>query len=208
MALCAVVFADDIKFEAIVDKKDAAIGETAQLSLTFYGTQNVPAPDIGNIEGCDLHYLGPSTTMTVINGTVSTSITHMYMVQPLRMGKFQLGPFSFKFEGNNYKSNSVFLAVSAERPVQAKEEAKSAPAGKEENVMDSLELKDRLFLTLKIDKTRAYVNELIPVVIKFYSNNLNVSDIQLPAFNQEDFSKAQFEEPKQYRERMGGLLFD
>lgn len=205
------VYADDIKFDASIDKKTVAIGETAQLGLTFYGTQNVPAPDIGNIEGCDVHYLGPSTMMTVINGTVSTSITHMYKVQPLRMGKFQFGPFNFKFEGNTYKSNTAFLTVSEEKPKPTKVEEPEEKAGGGvggENILDSLELKDRLFLTLKVDKTRAYVNEIIPVTIKFYGNNLNISDIQLPAFNQEGFSKAQFEEPKQYRERMGGLLFD
>lgn len=200
------VFAEEVKFEASIDKNSVAIGETAQLGLTFYGTQNVPAPDIGNIDGCEVRYLGPSTMMTVINGAVSTSITHMYKVQPLRMGKFQFGPFSFKYEGNTYKSNSAFLTVSEEKPKEIKEEAREAVAG--ENILDSLELKDRLFMTLKADKSRAYTNELIPVTIKFYSNNLNISDIQLPSFNQEGFSKAQFEEPKQYRERMGGLLFD
>lgn len=198
--------AEDIKFEASIDKKNVAIGETAQLGLTFYGTQNVPAPDIGNIEGCDIRYLGPSTMMTVINGAVSTSITHMYKVQPLRMGKFQFGPFNFKYEGNTYASNTAFLTVSEEKPKELKEEAKEA--GGQENIVDSLDLKDRLFLTLKVDKNRAYVNEIIPVTIKFYGNNLNVSDIQLPTFSQEGFSKAQFDEPKQYRERMGGLIFD
>jgi hypothetical protein len=205
---CALASADDIKFEAGFDKKSVAIGESAQLGLTFYGTQNVPAPDIGNIDGCDVRYLGPSTMMTVINGTVSSSVTHMYKVQPLRMGKFQFGPFSFKYDGNSYKSNTAFLEVSAEKPrPQPRQEPKAAAIG-EENILDSLDLRDRLFLILKLDKTRAYVNEIIPVTIKFYSNNLNISDIQLPAFEQSDFSKAQFEEPKQYRERMGGLLFD
>jgi hypothetical protein len=197
--------ADDVKFEASLDKKTAAIGDSVQLGLTFYGTQNMPAPDIGNIEGCDIRYLGPSTTMTVINGTVTNSITHMYRIQPLRMGKFQLGPFSFKYSGDSYKSNPVFLTVSEERPKQA--QASNTAAG-QEDMVESLDLKDRLFLTMKVDKTRAYVNELIPVIIKFYSNNLNVSDIQLPEFNQEGFSKAQFEDPKQTREHMGGLVFD
>jgi hypothetical protein len=202
-ALSAIAFADEIKFDASIDKKSVAIGETAQLGLTFYGTHNVPAPDIGNIDGVEVRYLGPSTTMTVINGVVSSSITHMYKVQPLRLGKFQLGPFTFKYEGNAYKSNPVFLTTSEEKP---KEE--TTPAEGEESIVESLDLKDRLFLTLKIDKNNAYINELIPVIIKLYVNRLNVSDIQLPVFGQEGFSKAQFEEPKQYRERMGGLLYD
>ncbi|MDD5173531.1 MAG: BatD family protein [Candidatus Omnitrophica bacterium] len=195
--------AEDIKFEAGIDKKTVAIGESAQLGLTFYGTQNVPAPDIGNIDGCEVRYLGPSTMMTVINGTVSNSVTHMYKIQPLRLGKFQFGPFTFKYDGNTYTSSIAFLTVTEEK-------ARQEPFKKEdeENIIDSLDIKDRLFLTLKLDKTKAYVNEIVPVVIKIYVNRMNVSDIQLPTFNQEGFSKAQFEDPKQYRERMGGLLYD
>lgn len=196
--------ADEIKFEASIDKKSVAIGETAQLGLTFLGTQNVPAPDIGNIDGCEVRYLGPSTMMTVINGTVSSSITHMYKIQPLRLGNFQFGPFTFKYEGNTYKSNIAYLAVSEEKP---KEQARP-PDTTDDSIMETLDLKDRLFLTLKVNKTRAYVNELIPVTIKLYVNRLNVSDIQLPDIGQEGFSKAQFEEPKQYRERMAGSLYD
>ena len=195
--------ADDIKFEAGLDKQTVAIGESAQLGLTFYGTQNVPAPDIGNIDGCEVRYLGPSTMMTVINGTVSNSVTHMYKVQPLRLGKFQLGPFTFKYEGNTYTSSIAFLTATEER-------IKTEPVKtvSEENIIDSLDIKDRLFLTLKLDKSTAYVNEIVPVTIKVYVNRMNVSDIQLPTFNQEGFSKAQFSDPKQYRERMGGLLYD
>ncbi|MCX5667293.1 MAG: BatD family protein [Candidatus Omnitrophica bacterium] len=201
--LCGVACAEDIKFEAGIDKKTVAIGESAQLGLTFYGTQNVPAPDIGNMDGCEVRYLGPSTMMTVINGVVSNSITHMYKVQPLRLGKFQFGPFTFKYEGNTYTSSIAFLTATEEK-------IRQEPVKKEgeENIIDSLDIKDRLFLTLKLDKTEAYVNEIVPVTIKVYVNRMNVSDIQLPAFNQEGFSKAQFEDPKQYRERMGGLLYD
>lgn len=206
MAVFAVAtraHAEDIKFEVGIDKKTVAIGESAQLGLTFYGTQNVPAPDIGNIDGCEVRYLGPSTMMTVINGNVSNSITHMYKVQPLRLGKFQLGPFAFKYGGNTYTSSIAFLTATEEK-------VKQEPVKREyeEDIIDSLDIKDRLFLTLKLDKDKAYINEIVPVTIKVYVNRMNVSDIQLPTFNQEGFSKAQFEEPKQYRERMGGLLYD
>ncbi|MFA5500159.1 MAG: BatD family protein [Candidatus Omnitrophota bacterium] len=117
----ALGHAEDIKFEASIDKKTVAIGESAQLGLTFYGTQNVPAPDIGNIEGCDVRYLGPSTMMTVINGSVSTSITHMYKIQPLRMGRFQFGPFTFKYEGIHTgptRRSLPYQRKNQERPVK------------------------------------------------------------------------------------------
>ena len=71
-----------------------------------------------------------------------------------------------------------------------------------------MNLEDRMFVTLNLDKPTAYVNELIPVTVKLYVNRMNVSDIQLPAFSQEGFSKVEFKEPKQYRENMNGLTYD
>jgi len=157
-AFTALAAAEDVKFETSLDKNRVVIGEAAQLGLSFYGTQSMPAPDIGNIEGLDIHYTGPSTMMTVINGRVSTSITHMYTVLPLKIGKFQLGPFSFRYKGNSYVSNMVFLEVGEEKVLAAKSE--------EPDTMERFNLENRIFLELKLDKETAYVNELIPVTVK------------------------------------------
>ncbi|MCX5686775.1 MAG: BatD family protein [Candidatus Omnitrophica bacterium] len=203
LILCSaanIVFAADIKFEVSLDKDKIAIGETAQLGLSFQGTQSMPAPDIGNIAGLEVRYIGPSTMMTVINGQVSSSVTHMYTILPLRVGKFQLGPFSFKYKGNNYTSGMAFLDVSTER-VAPKEAAPEA-------ILEKMNLEDRLFVTLEIGKQTAFVNELIPVKVKFYVYRLNVSDIQLPVFSQEGFSKIEFKEPKQYRENLNGTIYE
>lgn len=195
--------AREVKFEASVDNAAIALGERAQLGLTFYGTQSMPAPDLGNIDGFEARYLGPSTMMTVLNGRVSSSITHMYALVPLKTGKFQVGPFSFNYQGNTYTSNIVFVEVTEEA------RAKPAPsAAQEPDITDTINFGDRLFATLAADKATAYVNELVPVTVKLYVNRLNVSDIQLPAFAQEGFSKIEFREPKQYRETLGGVLYD
>ena len=200
LALTGPAIAKDVKFELNLDKQRTAIGENAQLGLSFYGTQSVPAPDIGNIPGLEIHYVGPSTMMTVINGQVSSSITHMYTVQPLKIGKFQIGPLSFKYKNDTYSSNMIFLEVSEERIAPKEKEEASTP--------EKLNLDDRIFVTLDAGKAQSYVNELIPVTVKLYVNRLNVSDIQLPAFDQEGFSKVDFKEPKQYREQRDGLIYD
>lgn len=202
--VAASLYASTKKFEISIDKSKVAIGEKAQLGISFYGTQSMPAPDVGNISGLDIRYVGPSTMMTVINGQVSTSITHLYSVQPLKTGKFQIGPFSFKYKSENYKSNIVFLEVSEEKaPAPLPQQRTRTTVSNE-----PLDLGDRMFLTLYADKTVAYVNELIPVTVKLYVNRLNVNDIQLPTFAQENFSKVEFREPKQFRERLNGLLYD
>ncbi len=193
--------AADKKFVVNLDRNRVSIGEKAQLGLSFYGTQSMPAPDLGNIDGLDVRYVGPSTMMTVINGQVSSSITHMYSIQPLKIGKFQLGPFTFKYKGDDYSSNLVFLEAVDERVAPI---AQASGA----NMLQQFNMGDRIYLTLFVDKPAAYANELIPVTVKLYVNRLNVSDIQLPSFDQAGFSKVEFKEPKQYRERVGGALYD
>jgi len=200
-AIAGTALAADKKFEVSLDKPKVSIGEKVQLGLSFYGTQSMPAPDLGAIDGLDIRYIGPSTMMTVLNGQVSSSITHMYSVQPLKIGKFQLGPFAFKFKADSYLSNMVFLESVEERVVPIAQAARN-------QTVEGLGLSDRLFVTLNTDKPAAYVNELIPVTVKFYVNRLNVSDIQLPTFIQEGFSKVEFKEPRQFRERLGGIVYD
>ena len=200
------VLAREVKFEASIDKRQVAIGESAQLGLTFYETQTVPVPDLGKIDGFDARYLGPSTMMTVINGKMSSSITYMYSIVPLKVGRFQLGPFSFDYKGDSYKSNVVAIEVVEERAPQPAVPMAAAPQAAA--LPEHFNLEDRIFLTLSAAKTSAYVNELVPVTVKLYVNRLNVSDIQLPTFGQEGFSKAEFKEPKQYQEHLGGVLYD
>lgn len=199
-SLTGFAFAKDVKFEVSLDRNGAQLGETAQLGLSFYGTQSMPAPDIGNIPGLEIRYIGPSTMMTVISGRVSNSITHMYTVLPLKIGKFQLGPFSFNYKNDSYSSNIVFLEVTEEKIAVKVRDQRS--------ISENLNLEDRIFLTLDAGKTTAYVNELIPVTVKLYVNRLNVSDIQLPTFGQEGFSKVEFSEPKQYKEETLGVVYD
>ncbi|MBN1526231.1 MAG: protein BatD [Candidatus Omnitrophica bacterium] len=198
--------ADNVKFEATVDRGVIALGESAQIGLAFYGTQEMPSPEIGEIDGFETRYVGPTTMMTVINGRISTSVTHIYRLTPLRTGKFQIGPFSFTYRGNNYTSNAVSLEVVEEKaavqPRRVQRIEEEAPA------IDAEDFKDRIFLTLSAAKTSAFVNELVPVTVKLYVNRLNVSDIQLPTFAQEGFSKIEFKEPRQTSEMLGGLMYD
>ena len=205
LALSVVYAADakELRFEVSLDKPQVAIGTAAKLGLSFYGTQSIPAPDLGNIDGLEVRYMGPSTMMTVLNGQVSSSITHMYSVLPLRLGKFQLGPFAFTYKSDNYKSNMVFLEVTETKPIVPK-----AIKERDEAMPVKLDIQDRVLLTLEAAKQVAYVNELIPITVKLYVNRMNVSDIQLPAFAQESFSKIEFKEPKQYKENMNGALYD
>ncbi len=209
-ALCLVstASASDIQFEVTVDRNKIALGEALQLSLSFHGTQSVSAPSIDKIEGFDSRYLGPSTMVSIVNGVVTSSITHVYTLIPLKTGTFTIGPFSAEVQGKTLTSKPITIVVvsapSGGQPYprqQTQEEPSTTKISAEE-------LKDRIFLILSAGKRKAYLNEIMPLTIKLYVNRLGVRDIQFPVIETNDFSVEKFGQPKQYREEFGGVLYD
>lgn len=204
-ALCPMLFASDIQFEVSVDRKVVSLGESLQLNLTFHGTQNVPGPDIREIDGFQVRYLGPSTRMSIVNGRVSTSITHIYTLMPLKTGTFQIGPFSVSYQGETFSSEPITIEV-VSGPSPPKPGVQEPGIG--EGVIREEQLKDRIFLTIEAGKTELYVNEPMPLSIKLYIDRLAVRDIQYPKFEHESFSVKEFGQPRQYRQNIGGILYD
>jgi hypothetical protein len=200
-----ICYANDIKFEVTVDRRTVSLGESLQLSLSFHGTQSVSAPDIGEIDGFQVRYLGPSTRMSIVNGRVSTSITHIYTLIPLKTGSFEIGPFSVLIEGKTFTSQALKIEV-VSGPSQPKTGTQEPGVGQE--AISEEQLKDRIFLTIEAGKSQPYVNESIPLSIKLYIDRLGVRDIQYPKFEHESFSIKEFGQPKQFRQNIGGIVYD
>jgi len=192
--------AEEIRFEATVSRNIVPLGQSIQLNLAFEGTKDIAAPELADIDGFQSRYVGPSTMMSIVNGRMSSSITHVYRLIPLKTGKFRLGPFSFQQKGDTYVSNDLDVEVldsasgRADAPQRQRREATS--------------LKERVFLTMEAAKDRPYINEPIPLTIKLYISGIGVRDIQYPEFSHEGFSAEQFGAPKQYQENQGGRTYD
>jgi len=192
-------FAEDIKFEIAVDKHKMSLGQGAQISFTFHNIQNISAPDIPQIDNFEFRYIGPSTKTSIINGKISRSVTYSYQLVPFKKGAFTIGPFSIVYDKETYTSNSVTVEVT-EGPVDG---------GSVEVINGTqMELEDRIFMVMESKKTKAYLNEIIPLTIKVYIKGLSIRDIQYPQFNHEGFSVEEYEQPRQYREVMGGDVCD
>ena len=193
-------FAKDIAFQSSVDKNRVSLGDDIILSLTFTGTQSIPAPDFTNVEGFHAKYIGPSTMVSIINGSMSASITHKYVLIPLKAGKFQVGPVTFKYGSDTYASNILTVEV-VEGPVSDNRPIRTAG-------VPPLKFEDKIFVVMEPQRTQAYLNETIPLKIKLYVNKLPVRDIQLPQFAHDGFSTEALDRPRQYEEIRQGILYD
>ena len=203
LSLCCIAaasFAQHIRFELRVDKNVVPLGSSIQLDLAFYGTQNISAPELPEIEGFETRYLGPSTRMSIVNGKASTSISHIYKLIATRTGIFEIGPFHQGYRGEVYTSNSVKVEVF---------KGPAPPTTKKfKQHSERTNVRDRVFLIMETGKKNAYINEDIPVSIKLYIDNVAVKGVQYPEFQHKGFSANEFGKPKQTPQALKGVMYD
>ncbi|MBN1871997.1 MAG: protein BatD [Candidatus Omnitrophica bacterium] len=191
-------YSDDLSFEVTVDGNRVALGSSIKLNLTFYGSQNVPAPHLPPIEGFKSQYLGPQTEISVVNGSVSTSITHVYSLLASETGSFTIPSFSVEYKGQTFTSKPILVEI-------VQEDAARRSPGASGNTSN---LEDRIFLILHIDKKEAYVNDVISVKVRLYMDNISVRDIQYPEIDFRSLQSEGFKEPKRSQEVLNGVMYD
>jgi len=200
--LCAALsFAQDISFEATVDKRIAKVGSSIKLNLIFNGMRNIPAPDLPDISNFGWQYLGPSTLMSMVNGKISSSVTHTYLLMPKKEGILEIPSLSITYKGKTYSSKPISLEIVSSSSSQATESPATGQDREEE-------LGDKLFLTINLSKNTAYVNEEIRTVIKLYTNNISLRDIAYPLISDDAFLIDKFSQPKQYQEILNNRAYN
>ena len=203
------LWAKDAVMGISVDKKVVEVGDAIQLSLSFDNGQKVPALDLPAINSFKSQYLGPSTMMSIINGQVSSSITHRYLLVAVKTGTFKVGPLAISYKGIDYKSEAIEIQV-----VSRGQLSKSSPGNSvqpQAQAQTEEELKERIFLAISVPDTRVYLNERVPVTVKLYVNQLEVRDIQYPEILGTGFMQDGFVNPRQsrqYRDNVSGILYD
>ncbi len=208
-----IALAEEPRYEATLENYRVSIGNPLYLYVAFYGGQGVERPQTPVINGLKVRYVGPSSKMSVINGEVTRSITHTYLVIPLKGGQYNIGPFFTKYNGKVFKADAVTLLVdgSPPRPASSSASSSSPPAGagyKASRPKGAPYAGDNIFITLGVDKKEVYINEVLPITIKMYAYNTGIKDIEYPTYTHEGFSAGKFEEPEKAWEVHKNVRYD
>jgi len=70
---------------ASVSHQQIPQGGRLELRVMVEGTQQVDAPQL-SFEGFETRYLGPSTQISIVNGQMASSITHVYLLTAQKEG--------------------------------------------------------------------------------------------------------------------------
>lgn len=213
--LVSISAAQAERLEAALEKNHIMVGNPVYLNVIFHGAQNVARPDMPEIEGLRTKYVGPATQVFVNNGRVSQSITHSYLVIPSIDGEFKIGPFFVEYRGTTYSAAAVILSVEGgssgviagigQSSGTSQPSVQGYPSAKSQNT-EAIKpyTGDRVFLVASVPRREVYINEIVPLTVKLYVNNLGLKEIEYPSFPFEGFSVGKWSEPDKRQERYDG----
>jgi len=178
------------EFTATVDRTTVGQYDRFQVYFTFSGSdvngvKNFRPPDFNGFK----ILTGPnqSTSMQIINGKVSGSLTFSYILQPNNIGEFTIGTASVDYGSSTYKTSSLRIKVEKGTPQQQRE----STGGYSEE-----ELAKNVFIVAEANKTNVLLGEQLTVTYKLYTK-LNISSPQITKLPQYQGFWAEEVEPTQ-----------
>lgn len=181
------------KFTAQTSKNKVSVGEVFQIAFTINtSASNFKAPSLSDFDV----YSGPnqSTSMQIVNGSMSQSISLSYMLSAKKEGKFTIGAASIVVNGNKLESNVIPIVVKGAAQQQNNTQNSSNaynPYANQQNTTtttpqySSDKSNDDVFIRTFVTKKSCYIDEQIVVTQKVYSR-LNLRGFQnykMPGYN-------------------------
>lgn len=181
VAMC-LLFASSVNyaqsFTAMVNQNPVSTTDPFEITFTFSGSDvnglsNFQAPSFGNFSVL----AGPnqSTSMQIINGSMSGSRSFTYYLQAKEKGKFTIGSASINNRGTVLKTHPITIEV-----VQGSAKSNAQKGGQQGNgkQVTAAEIGDDVFIRASADKSSAYIGEQVTVVYKLYTR-LNIASLQV-----------------------------
>lgn len=161
--LPALLFAQDVRVEATLDRNPVLPGEQVNLTVTIYNSQgNLGTP---NIDGLQLVF-GPAvgSEFKIINGSRSAAYTYTWTYKAVREGNFEVPALRVRTSAGVLETQPIALKVSS-----ASGQGNSAISG-------------NFAVTIEPSKRRVYLGEAVVVQYKVYQlfGNFRPEDYEFP----------------------------
>jgi len=157
------------RFDASVGQTTVAENRHFEVSFTFSGKninglKNFKPPQFRDF----LVLSGPnqSTSIQIINGVQSASLSYNYVIQAKSIGTFSIGTASIEYDGESYKTKPINITIVKGSPKQEKQ--------KQDAGVSDEEIAKNLFIRAVVDKRKAYLGEQVTVTYKLYTR-LNIA---------------------------------
>jgi hypothetical protein len=107
-----------------------------------------------------------STSIQIINGVQSASLSYNYIIQPKKIGTFSIGTAYIEYNGESFKTKPIKINV-----VKGSSKPKTK---KQDNGVSDEEIAKNLFIRAIVNKRKVYLGEQVTVTYKLYTR-LNIA---------------------------------
>lgn len=154
--------AQELTASAYLDRSDVGVGQAFTLNVVLQGSQRLEQdPELPDLSGFAA-YLGSGTqsSMQIVNGRTTVSLTIQYRFQATTEGTFEIGPVTVRAEGETLTTEPVTIRVSTAPP------ASSQPGAPSPGAADPLTIgPEDLFIIAEADRRQVRENE--PVIVEY-----------------------------------------
>lgn len=172
MTAFAMKAQDDVSFK-IISKKQVVVGEQFQVSYELNGDgKNFEAPNFNNFEIVGGPFSSSSSSVQIINGSVTKTNTHTYSfyLRAIKEGTYTLPAATITVNKQKVKSNTATIEVTKDN---------SVVSGGGNSTKDATANAKDAFLEAVPNKMSAYIGEQIILTYKIYYtipiSNLSIS---------------------------------
>lgn len=161
MTALALKAQDDVSFKVIC-KRQVVVGEQFQVSYELNGDgKNFEAPNFNNFEKIGGPFSSTSSSVQIINGSVTKTNTHTYSfyLRAIKEGKFTIPAATITVDKKKVKSTTMEIEVV--------KDSGSVVGGGGNSSGPSVSAKD-VFLEASLNKKSAYLGEQVTLTYKIY----------------------------------------
>ena len=151
----------------LTERNNVGVDEPFQVNLEISGTKgNVSIEDMGELDpSIFIRQTGTMSNMSMVNGSISTSLTIVFYVKISKQGNYSIGPITISIKDKKYKSNVIDINVNSSN-------TQSISSNQKYENNDSQESKkysnQSYLFELNANKEEAYINEPIDLSVNFF----------------------------------------
>ncbi len=158
LLVAAPLMAQDMGVRAFLSLPEVGLNRQFVLNVEVTGTQQIESgPNVPDLSDFSTYLgSGTSTSMQIVNGRTTVSVTVQYRFQATKLGTFEIGSVIVGVGGKNLRTEPVTLTVTTG--------PSPSPGGRPGGDVREIAAED-LFVTATPSKRRVYVNE--PVIVEY-----------------------------------------
>ncbi len=165
-------FAKDIKISAYVDRTQITTDDIITFTVEVEGTTDFPnIPTPGGDDFVVISGPSQSSSIQIINGSMTSSKTVKWRLAPTRVGKLEIKSIGFKHKRKTYKTNPIFITViDKSRKIVSGQRSQQPQKSQRQSVRSKTE--HDLYLEATPSKITVYKGEEIDVSFDLYYKNV------------------------------------